>query len=163
VKLLEFEYSLTARFPASVKAALYASRTRGDDSASARASEVDVLTGEVERLLAETASLRAELEQERSSRRVESGEDLLPGLRAQVGEWMCAVYTLIDASGLSLAKYSSADLFLVLQVIAQRRLAEAAEAEVARLQSSVASLQEECRRWSSMLDSQVQLVGALAV
>jgi hypothetical protein len=40
----------------------------------------------MERLLVETASLRAQLEQEKAStaRRLESGEDSLPGLRSQV-------------------------------------------------------------------------------
>jgi hypothetical protein len=42
------------------------------------------------------------------------------------------------------------------QISSYRRAAEAAEAEVVRLQGSVASLQEECLRWATMLDSQVR-------
>lgn len=108
------------------QAALYSSRARGDNAASARASEVDALTGEAERLLGEVAALRSQLDRERavaaSAGGGGDGEDVVPSLRAQV--------------------------------ISYRRAAESAEVEAARLQASVAGLQEEGRRWAEVLEAQ---------
>lgn len=78
----------------------------------------------MDRLLEEAASLRAALEQERA------------------------------ASSKHLDGGEDAASALRSQISSYRRAAEAAEAEVVRLQGSVASLQEECLRWATMLDSQ---------